>query len=88
MLTTIPENAPFLKRLLGVEPQAFRPAIPHLVCSIYGLVSMHDVMSQSSLRKMTPRNGYASNDAHTNQLNMLLTVVPSLCMLDGTIVPI
>ena len=35
ILTTIPENAPFLKQLLGVEPQHFRPAIPHLVSNCW-----------------------------------------------------
>ncbi|GBG59603.1 hypothetical protein CBR_g49867 [Chara braunii] len=31
ILSTIPENAMFLKRMLGVEPQLFRPSIPNLV---------------------------------------------------------
>ena len=31
LLTTIPENAPMLERLLGVKPQVFAPSIPHLV---------------------------------------------------------
>mmetsp|Transcript_27237 Transcript_27237/g.40083 ORF Transcript_27237/g.40083 Transcript_27237/m.40083 type:complete len:95 (-) Transcript_27237:224-508(-) len=29
--TTVMENAPFMKRLLGVEPVKFRPSIPNLV---------------------------------------------------------
>ena len=31
MLTTVRENAPWLKDLLGVSPQKFRPSIPNLV---------------------------------------------------------
>lgn len=31
ILTTVAENKDLLKRLLGVEPTAFKPSIPHLV---------------------------------------------------------
>ena len=31
VLSTIPENDGFLKQLLGVVPQKFKPSIPHLV---------------------------------------------------------
>lgn len=31
ILTTISENAPFLREMFGVEPQRFKPSIPHLV---------------------------------------------------------
>ena len=31
ILSTVQENAEFLKRLLKVQPQAFKPSIPHLV---------------------------------------------------------
>jgi hypothetical protein len=35
MGSTIQENAPFMKELLGVEPQAFMPSIPTLVYQYY-----------------------------------------------------
>ena len=35
MASTIQENAPFMKELLGVEPQVFMPSIPTLVYQYY-----------------------------------------------------
>lgn len=64
VLSTIPENAPFLKQLLGVEPQPFRPCIPHLV-------SLSTICSYLNVSLADSRQFADSNSSHRSACGQL-----------------
>ena len=55
MLTTVRENAPWLKDLLGVSPQKFRPSIPNLVYQ-YDLYVNYELEPLSRLNPEIPED--------------------------------
>ena len=55
LLTTVRENAPFLKEMLGVSPQRFRPSIPNLVYQ-YDLYTNYEYEHLNQLNPEIPED--------------------------------
>ena len=55
LLTTVRENAPILKEMLGVSPQRFRPSIPNLVYQ-YDLYTNYESQHLSELNPEIPED--------------------------------